>query len=239
MKKILFALCSFLPAIVGAQQTGKINAGNSLPLKYLTHPPSQNIFSAKSLFVPGFFIAYGVTSLKNEGLTSINLEFMEEIQEEHPHFRTKLDDYLMFSPAAGAFLLEATGVKGKHNMKDKFIIYGSSLALMTLTVTVLKNITQQLRPDGSKYNSFPSGHTATAFMSAEFLSSEYGFRSPWYRVAGYSLAGGTGVLRMYNNKHWFADVVAGAGIGILCTKFNYWVFNKIDKKKNRRASVKY
>ena len=29
------------------------------------------------------------------------------------------------------------------------------------------------RPDGSSRNSFPSGHTATAFMGAEFFRKEY------------------------------------------------------------------
>jgi membrane-associated phospholipid phosphatase len=84
-----------------------------------------------------------------------------------------------------------------------------------------------LRPDGSAYNSFPSGHTATAFANAEFMRMEYKDVSPWYGIAGYAVATGTGLLRMYNNKHWFNDVVAGAGFGIAGTRLAYWLYPKI------------
>jgi membrane-associated phospholipid phosphatase len=42
------------------------------------------------------------------------------------------------------------------------------------------------------------------------------------------MAATTGYLRMYNNKHWFGDVVAGAGVGILSAKFSYWLFEKLN-----------
>jgi membrane-associated phospholipid phosphatase len=32
---------------------------------------------------------------------------------------------------------------------------------------------------------------------------------------------------MHNDKHWFSDVVAGAGIGILATKITYWVYPEV------------
>ena len=32
-----------------------------------------------------------------------------------------------------------------------------------------------------------------------------------------------GVLRVYNNHHWFTDVFAGAGIGILRARTGYWL----------------
>jgi membrane-associated phospholipid phosphatase len=34
---------------------------------------------------------------------------------------------------------------------------------------------------------------------------------------------------MYNNKHWFSDVVAGAGIGILSTKFSYLIYPQLKR----------
>jgi membrane-associated phospholipid phosphatase len=37
---------------------------------------------------------------------------------------------------------------------------------------------------------------------------------------------------MYNNKHYFSDVIAGAGIGILTTKAAYWINNKLFKNKD-------
>jgi hypothetical protein len=66
---------------------------------------------------------------------------------------------------------------------------------------------------------------------------EYKDRSPWYGIAGYSVAAVTGYLRMYNNKHWLSDVLAGAGFGIASTKIAYWAYSKLrphfySKKKN-------
>ena len=72
--------------------------------------------------------------------------------------------------------------------------------------------------------SFPSGHTSVAFAFAEFLAQEYGDKSPIYTIIGYSFATTTGVFRIYNKAHWFSDVVAGAGFGILSTKAAYLVY---------------
>ena len=72
-------------------------------------------------------------------------------------------------------------------------------------------------------------HTATAFMGAEFLYQEYKDISIWYGITGYVVATGTGLFRMYNNRHWLTDVATGAGIGILSTKIAYWVHPWIKK----------
>jgi membrane-associated phospholipid phosphatase len=101
---------------------------------------------------------------------------------------------------------------------------------LNATVFPLKKITNQLRPDSSAYTAFPSGHTGEAFASAELMRMEYKDVSPWYGVAGYAMAVTTGYLRMYNNKHWLSDVVAGAGIGILSAKLAYWLYPKIQHK---------
>ncbi|MBC7868474.1 MAG: phosphatase PAP2 family protein, partial [Gloeobacteraceae cyanobacterium ES-bin-316] len=109
--------------------------------------------------------------------------------------------------------------------------------MLTTTIFSVKKISQQLRPDGSNYFSFPSGHTAEAFASAEFLYQEYKNVSPWYGVAGYAMAATTGYLRMYNNKHWLGDVMAGAGIGILSTKVAYWIYPTIKRKLFKNKSM--
>ena len=77
-------------------------------------------------------------------------------------------------------------------------------------------------------------------MGAEFLRQEYKDVSPWYGIAGYVVATGTGFLRIYNNKHWLTDVAAGAGIGILSTKIAYWVHPFVDRKlfgKNKKKQT--
>jgi len=60
--------------------------------------------------------------------------------------------------------------------------------------------------------SFPSGHTSTAFGLAASLAMDV--RPTWAKVGLYTVATGTAWSRVYNNKHWFSDVVAGALVGI-------------------------
>ncbi|HET6763580.1 MAG TPA: phosphatase PAP2 family protein [Longimicrobiaceae bacterium] len=67
------------------------------------------------------------------------------------------------------------------------------------------------------YQSFPSGHTSTAFAAATALTAEAGEWRPRDRwiVGGvtYTLATLTGISRIYNNYHWASDVMAGAALG--------------------------
>ncbi len=126
--------------------------------------------------------------------------------------------------------LNAIGIKGRNNFKDRTIIYLLSTAITGVTVQSLKAITKVQRPDGFGTNAFPSGHTATAFAAAEFLRMEYKDVSPWYGVIGYLTATTTWILRMYNNRHWFRDILPGAGFGIVSTKVAYWIYPAIKKK---------
>lgn len=72
---------------------------------------------------------------------------------------------------------------------------------------------------GGSYTSFPSGHTTVAFAAASALTRELSGTHP--RVAwfvGPLLYGGAtavGLSRMYENKHWASDVIAGAAVGTL------------------------
>ena len=59
--------------------------------------------------------------------------------------------------------------------------------------------------------------------------------------AAYAVAVATGVLRVYNNKHWCNDVLAGAGIGILSANVAYWLYPLEKKlftsKKNKQNAA--
>jgi len=189
----------------------------------------QKPFPVKSLALPAFMIAYGFTTLKSDGLYDINEKIQEEVWQENPHKKQHIDNFLQFAPAIAVYGLNMAGIHGKHNLKDRTMLYLMSSVFTNATVFSIKNLTKQQRPDGSA-SSFPSGHTAQAFASAEFLRQEYKDVSPWYGVAGYAAATATGLLRMYNNKHWLSDVVAGAGIGMASTKIAYWLYPVIQRK---------
>ncbi len=186
-------------------------------------------FNYKQLIIPGALIGYGIIGIGNDQLLSFNHQIKAEVTEDIDE-KITIDDFSQYAPAVSVYALNAFGVKGKNNMRDRSVIFVTSYAIMATTVLGLKSIVHEERPDGSSNNSFPSGHTATAFAGAEFLWQEYKDKSIWYGIAGYAVATGTGLFRIYNNRHWLTDVAAGAGIGILSTKIAYWMNPYITKK---------
>lgn len=198
---------------------------------------ADNIYSFKptQLIIPATLIGVGVIGLESDWLKFQNKEMRDELQEDIDK-RISIDDFSQYAPMASVYALNLCGIKGEHNLRDRTVILATSALLMGITTNALKYTTKVQRPDGSSRNSFPSGHTAMAFMGAEFLYQEYKDVSPWIGAAGYTVAAGTGFFRMYNNRHWFTDVLAGAGIGILSTKAAYWLFPAIDRHIFGRSS---
>jgi len=131
------------------------------------------------------------------------------------------------------------GVKSKHGVADGTGLYILSEAIMSATTFGAKRLADRNRPDGSNNYSFPSGHTASAFAAAEFLNQEYRDVSPWIGYAGYTVAAATGALRLYNNKHWVSDVVAGAGFGIASTKLAYLIYPLLKRGLFGKQKVSY
>lgn len=179
-------------------------------------------FKYQSLIIPASLITYGIVGLESHQLKFLNSDVKKEINE-HIDTRFTIDDISQYTPFLSVYGLNAFGAKGKHNFKDRSVILGTAYLIMGASVNIIKKTSNVERPDGSSKNSFPSGHTATAFMGAEFLNQEYKHISPWYGIAGYAVATGTGFFRMYNDRHWLTDVAAGAGIGMLSTKIAYWI----------------
>ena len=151
-----------------------------------------------------------------------------------PHFNRHTDDYLQYLPAAVMLGMKLGGVEGRSSWGRMLASDAFSALLMGSVVFSLKQTTHVMRHDGSNDHSFPSGHTATAFMTATMLAKEYGHKSPWIGIGAYSVATATGLMRMANNKHWLSDVLTGAGIGILSTELGYYLTDLIFKEKGIR-----
>lgn len=154
-------------------------------------------------------------------------EIQEARQENFPHFKTSVDDYLQYAPAAAAYALDAFGVKGQHRLWPKTIMLMKSELVMVAIVFPLKHIVGMPRPDTGARDAFPSGHTAQAFAAATFFHKEYGHLSIWYSIGAYTIASSVGAMRVLNDRHWASDVLAGAGIGILATT---WLISPIQKR---------
>lgn len=224
----LLTLLSFSSRIIGQElNSDSINVNNKLRFN---HP---------SLIIPTILIGYGVVGIESDGVKVWNSDIKEELNENIDEKLT-IDDFAQYAPMLTVYTLSGLGIKGKNNFRDKTTILATAYLIMSTSITSLKWTTKVKRPDSSSNNSFPSGHTATAFMGAEFLWQEYRDVSVWYGVSGYIIATGTGFFRLYNDRHWLTDVAAGAGIGILSTKIAYWVnpfiTNKIFRNKNLQSS---
>ncbi len=151
------------------------------------------------------------------------------------NFHNSFDDYLQYLPGLAVYGLQLSGEKGKHRIDRVLVSHGLSLLLMGIVTNSIKYSAKIERPDGSKSNSFPSGHTALAFTNATVLHKEYGEQHGFYSIAGYGMATITGVGRVLNNRHWVSDVLAGAGIGIAATELGYFFADRIYKDHGENA----
>ena len=182
---------------------------------------------------PTAMMAYGIAALKSSALHRVDARVQKEVYANHPHAAFHADDYLIWAPAVTVYGLNAAGIKGEHGLVDRSILYVVSYALARITTSILKKSTHQWRPDNTDFYAFPSGHTTTAFVGAEFLRQEYKGVSPWYGIGGYTTAATAGFLRIYNNKHWLSNTIAGAGLGMASVRLMYWVYPLV-----RRAVIK-
>ena len=147
-------------------------------------------------------------------------------------FKTGIDDYAQFFGPAAVVGLKLGGYEGRSDWPRLLASASMGYGIMALFVNTIKHTAKEMRPDGSTANSWPSGHTATAFVGATLLHKEYGLtRSPWFSVAGYGVATATGVMRVLNNRHWISDVLSGAGLGILSGELGYAICDLFFKGK--------
>lgn len=220
LKTVLFCLLSI--TLLNAQNA----VIDTIPVTDTVHNLK---FNYKQLIIPSVLIGYGFIGIESDQIKNFNSQIKEEVTEDIDE-KITIDDFSQYAPAVSVYALNAFGIKGKNSFKDRTIILATSYAIMSASVLTLKSTTHIERPDGSADNSFPSGHTANAFVGAEFLWQEYKDKSIWCGLAGYAVATGTGIFRMVNNRHWLTDVAAGAGIGILSTKIAYWLHPFINEK---------
>jgi len=220
VKKILFILLAVISLKANSQIVDSIKKDITQVPDTVKHLHSK----AYSLILPAGLIAYGALSFEVHPIRRLDYFVKGEANTMSPTFNTKAESYFLFGPVIAVYGLNLLGIEGKNRFVDRTALFSLSTAFMSLSTFPLKSATHRLRPDGSDYLSFPSGHTALAFAFAEFMAQEYGDKSPVYSIIGYSFATTTGIFRIYNKAHWFSDAVAGAGFGILSTKAAYLVY---------------
>ena len=141
------------------------------------------------------------------------------------------ETYIQYLPLAATLGLKALGVESRSSWARMAVSGAAGGAIMLAATQSMKHIISTRRPDNSDDHSFPSGHTATAFVTATILHREYGHISPLVSIGGYATAAATGILRIRKNRHWASDVAAGAGIGILATELGYCITDALFRNK--------
>lgn len=213
--------------------------------KYTTYrsPNEKKTFfnsSYSKFLIPTALISYGIIAQENKSLLNLDHSTNNEVGE-HVSKHVPYDDYTQYAPTIAIYALDWTGIKAKHNFRDRTLIVASAYLVMGAAVQTMKSSFGVERPDGSNFHSFPSGHTATAFVGAHILFKEYKDVSPWIGIGGYTVATATGIMRVFNKKHWVSDVVAGAGIGIISAELGYILLpvwhNILGVKENHKSLV--
>ena len=128
-------------------------------------------------------------------------------------------------------------VSGNHKAQETTCLAGEAFIASGIWTTLIKAIAGRQRPSVaqvsggrwvgpfgvsfskhfSDFDSFPSGHTTTAFSIATVFASQYSDQ-PIVPILSYSLATTVGITRLMLNRHWTSDVFVGALIGYLSAR---------------------
>ena len=202
-------------------------------------PPTA---SGSSLFTPGDALLAAGVAAGVLLVRPLDDHFAARLQDSSTQANAKLHALATFvrtTAAPGAYYIGVSmyalgRLAGKEELAELGLHGTEALVLGDATAAVLKGIIGRQRPyvrprnphsyqfmrgfgGGDPYRSFPSGHSVAAFAAAAAVSSQTAGWWPDTRwIIGPALYGGAalaGVSRIYDNRHWASDVIAGAGIG--------------------------
>lgn len=195
------------------------------------HEDHTHDFHWEQFAIPAAVVTTSALFVKTPKLVQAREWVQKQLANKTGQPRTEVDNYLQYAPMLASYAIYFCGVKGEHNLLDRTIILAMSYATFAVVNNTMKFAFDEQRPNTGALNSFPSGHTGTVFVGAEFLRREYWHTNKWIGVAGYACAVAVAYMRVYNNRHWINDVVAGAAIGYMSTAFSYWLYPKIFRKR--------
>ena len=144
-----------------------------------------------------------------------------------------IDNYygnVKYTPAA-VLALYTVGLFSKNTSVREAGLRASQAMVYTAVLTVVtKEIFGRSRPyteDGSlsfhpfsfqeSRRSFFSGHTSLVFSISTVFAAE--IDNIFWKIGWYGLAALVGGARIYHDKHWFSDVLAGAAVGYAVGRF--------------------
>ncbi|WP_410780010.1 hypothetical protein [Hymenobacter sp. 5414T-23] len=135
----------------------------------------------RASIVPAVMIGYGVYTFNGGGFYT-NQQANRDIHKLFPTYRTRLDDFLIFAPYLELGAVALAGVESRDDRLNTGLVILKSELIMLTSVFAIKNLSRETRPDGSDNLSFPSGHTAQAFLAASIVHTEFRDKSQWYGI---------------------------------------------------------
>ena len=133
----------------------------------------------------------------------------------------------------GGAAFAAGKLTGSDRLADLGLHDATALLVTEVSTRVLKGALGRARPDSGggtfdfrlgrgwskERGSFPSGHASSSFAAAAVVTGEMSrWSSPYTVPVGIVMYGGAaavGLARIFENRHWATDVLAGAALGYL------------------------
>ena len=127
--------------------------------------------------------------------------------------------------------MSIAGYYGNTKAYDRALGMFKATAYSSGVTSVLKYTIREPRPNNpQEKNSFPSGHSTTAFAFSGYVAAEHGWG---WGSAALLMSTFVGYSRINDNRHYLHDVVAGATIG-----WAYgWGISKLGKKDPESAYI--
>jgi membrane-associated phospholipid phosphatase len=135
---------------------------------------------------------------------------------------------------AAALFLGVGLIAGDKKSTETGVLASSAMLQSGILVVFLKGLFGRQRPfwaDGvdhwsgpvgffkrfesgqnGRYDSFPGGHSATAFSLATVVAMQYR-KTVWVPILAYSVATGVALSRVTENKHWLSDSLVSSVLG--------------------------
>ena len=126
----------------------------------------------RASIVPVVLIGYGISTIHSNGFYS-SYDAKRDIRTQFGSYRNHVDDLLQFAPYLEIPAVLLAGVESKNDRLNLALVIVKSEAIMLSTVYAIKTLTHIQRPDSSDNLSFPSGHTAQAFLAASIVHTEF------------------------------------------------------------------
>ncbi len=225
---LILSLCTCFAHARAEQEQAHVNdsIGEKMPVVNYRFQP-------KDLILPASLITVGAVGTAIDGMQDFHLFSRRDSTKQ-----IRVDDYLEWGMLGWVFICDLMG-KEKHHWADQFFLVAIAEGLNAGMVQGIKHSLNTTRPDG-KPHSFPSGHTSNAFLGAHIAYKEFRETSFALAYSGYAVALFVAATRIHNNRHWVADVVAGAGFGILSVELSYLIYfpvrDAIARNVNKRAA---